>query len=237
MITANSPELSLERARSAQDMRHSFGGQQVGDGEKQELVNSVFGRVAKRYDLMNDLMSLGAHRLWKDALVARLGPPRRSTRRSAKPWRCLDVAGGTGDIARRIVAAGGDQVNVTVLDISAEMLAVGRGKSQDAAYADRIEFVEGNAEKLDFPTGEFDAYTIAFGIRNVPDIPAALAEAYRVLKRGGRFLCLEFSEADVAGFDRLYEQWSRHVIPAMARTVQGDDQPYRYLVEFDRQIP
>jgi len=124
-----------------------------------------------------------------------------------------------------------------VLDISAEMLAVGRGKSQDAAYADRIEFVEGNAEKLDFPTGEFDAYTIAFGIRNVPDIPAALAEAYRVLKRGGRFLCLEFSEAAVPGFYRLYEQWSRHVIPAMARTVQGDDQPYRYLVESIAKFP
>jgi demethylmenaquinone methyltransferase/2-methoxy-6-polyprenyl-1,4-benzoquinol methylase len=233
MTTGSAGESGLERAVSADEMRHSFGWREVGDGQKQGLVNEVFDRVAERYDLMNDLMSMGAHRLWKDAMVARLGPPRQAR----QPWHCLDVAGGTGDIARRIARAGGGQTRVTVLDINAGMLNVGRAKTPAAEFGDRIDFVEGNAEKLDFAANTFDAYTIAFGIRNVPDIAAALGEAYRVLKPGGRFLCLEFSEVDFPGFDRVYEQWSRRVIPFVARTVQGDDQPYRYLVESISRFP
>jgi len=233
MIGADPTDPSLRRAATANEMRHSFGARDVVDGEKQVLVDQVFSSVAGRYDLMNDLMSAGAHRLWKDAMVARLGPPRAHGRR----WHGLDVAGGTGDIARRILAAGGDGVRVTVLDINAAMLEAGRARPQNARFGDRIEFVLGNAEKLDFPANRFDAYTIAFGIRNVPDIAATLAEAQRVLKPGGRFLCLEFSQVDVPGFDRFYDQWSRHVIPSIARVVTGDDQPYRYLVESIAKFP
>jgi demethylmenaquinone methyltransferase/2-methoxy-6-polyprenyl-1,4-benzoquinol methylase len=233
MIAADPTEPRLRRAATADEMRHSFGARAVGEGEKQGLVNEVFDRVASRYDLMNDLMSAGAHRLWKDAMVARLGPPRTPGR----PWHGLDVAGGTGDIARRILAVGGDGVRVTVLDINAAMLEAGLARRQNERFGDRIDFVLGNAEKLDFPANRFDAYTIAFGIRNVPDIPAALAEAFRVLKPGGRFLCLEFSQVDLPGFDRLYEQWARHVIPSIARVVTGDDAAYRYLVESIEKFP
>jgi demethylmenaquinone methyltransferase / 2-methoxy-6-polyprenyl-1,4-benzoquinol methylase len=197
---------------------------------KQDLVDDVFHKVARRYDLMNDLMSAGLHRAWKDALVSTLRPPRD------RAFAHLDVAGGTGDIAFRVLEAAGPATHVTVLDINADMLAVGRERTP-ASCEGRITFVEGNAESLPYPDKTFDAYTIAFGIRNVPRIDAALAEAFRVLRRGGRFLCLEFSHVDVPLLETLYDAYSFTAVPAMGRVVTGDGQPYRYLVESIRKFP
>jgi demethylmenaquinone methyltransferase/2-methoxy-6-polyprenyl-1,4-benzoquinol methylase len=207
-----------------------FGYATVPLAEKQELVDDVFHKVARRYDLMNDLMSAGLHRAWKDAAVSALRPSRTGS------WRHLDVAGGTGDVAFRVLDAAGPQAHVTVLDINGDMLAVGRDRTP-ARFEGRIDFVEGNAESLPYPDATFDAYTIAFGIRNVPRIDKALSEACRVLKRGGRFLCLEFSHVDVPGLDTVYDAYSFTVVPALGRVVTGDGAPYRYLVESIRKFP
>lgn len=215
------------------EMATSFGFRTVSEGTKQPLVNDVFHQVASRYDLMNDLMSGGLHRLWKDAMVSCLAPPRSGSR----AFRVLDVAGGTGDIATRIVTRGGGGTSAVVCDINESMLQVGQARAQRAGFGDRIRFVEGNAEDLPFPDRSFDAYTIAFGIRNVPRIDKALSEARRVLRRGGRFLCLEFSQVDIAGLDRIYDLFSFNAIPAMGRMVTGDGEPYRYLVESIRKFP
>jgi demethylmenaquinone methyltransferase/2-methoxy-6-polyprenyl-1,4-benzoquinol methylase len=219
-------------AARGSDGRASFGFREVAAADKQRLVDDVFHRVADRYDLMNDLMSGGLHRLWKDALVAWLAPPRRSS----VAYSVLDVAGGTGDIAFR-VADRSEGATLTVADINPEMLAVGRERAERRHLADRIDFVEANAEHLPFDADSFDAVTIAFGIRNVPRIDRALAEAVRVLKPGGRFLCLEFSSVDVAVLDRIYELYSFNVIPRLGGWVVGDEEPYRYLVESIRRFP
>jgi demethylmenaquinone methyltransferase / 2-methoxy-6-polyprenyl-1,4-benzoquinol methylase len=208
-----------------------FGYRRVPLAEKQGLVNDVFHRVADRYDLMNDLMSFGLHRMWKDVLVARLRPPKN------RPFDHLDVAGGTGDIAFRVAEAGGARTRVTALDINADMLRVGRERARKKRNGDRVRFVEGDAQAPPFADNSFDAYTIAFGIRNVPRIEQALAEAYRVLRRGGRFLCLEFSRVETPAIDRLYEAYSFTVIPTLGKVVAGDGEPYRYLVESIRRFP
>src|SRR5690606_21824557 len=176
------------RAMSAAGETTHFGDRTVPLEDKQDLVNAVFHGVADRYDLMNDLMSGGVHRLWKDAMVARLAPPKTGSR----PYRVLDVAGGTGDIAERIVNASVGYAEVTVADINSDMLRVGEERAKRWRFPSQVKFVEANAEELPFEDESFDAYTIAFGIRNVPRIEKALSEAHRVLKRGGRFLCLEF---------------------------------------------
>jgi demethylmenaquinone methyltransferase/2-methoxy-6-polyprenyl-1,4-benzoquinol methylase len=208
-----------------------FGARQVPLANKQALVDDVFHSVAPRYDLMNDLMSLGLHRAWKDALVTALDPPRN------RPFALLDVAGGTGDVATRAIAAGGEFTQATVCDINPDMLAVGRERAETFHLGDAITFTEGNAEALPFADRSFDAVTIAFGIRNVPRIDVALAEAFRVLRIGGKFLCLEFSAVDVPGLDRLYDFYSFNVIPALGRAVVGDAESYRYLVESIRRFP
>lgn len=223
--------MSEQRATSAEDMQGSYGFRAVADGEKQPLVDAVFHRVANRYDLMNDIMSGGLHRVWKDAAVAWLNPPRRPG------WSVLDVAGGTGDIAFRIVEASDRQASATVLDINGSMLAVGRERAAKRGLADHVEFVEANAEELPFGDESFDAYTIAFGIRNVPHIDRALREALRVLKPGGRFLCLEFSEVEMPILDKAYEAWSFNAIPRIGQLVAGDGEPYAYLVESIRKFP
>lgn len=207
----------------------SFGFRTVAETERQGLVNAVFSRVANRYDLMNDLMSGGVHRLWKNDLINWLAPPRKG------PYRLLDVAGGTGDVSRRFLDATGPEASATICDISAEMLDVGRARLAD--YGDRISFVEDNAEALPFPDKSFDAYTIAFGIRNVTHIDKALSEAYRVLKRGGRFLCLEFSHVQSPFVDQVYDAFSFNVIPRLGQLVAGDADSYRYLVESIREFP
>jgi demethylmenaquinone methyltransferase/2-methoxy-6-polyprenyl-1,4-benzoquinol methylase len=201
--------------------------------EKQALVDKVFHDVADRYDLMNDLMSGGVHRLWKDAMVARLAPPKTG----ALPYRVLDMAGGTGDIAQRILDASVGYAEVTVSDINDDMLRVGEERAKKWRFGGQAKFVVANAEELPFDDESFDAYTIAFGIRNVPRIEVALKEAYRVLKRGGRFLCLEFSAVDIPGLDRIYKEWSDRAIPPIGKAVTGDGQPYQYLVESIRKFP
>jgi demethylmenaquinone methyltransferase/2-methoxy-6-polyprenyl-1,4-benzoquinol methylase len=208
-----------------------FGYRNVPLDAKQRLVDDVFEKVADRYDVMNDLMSFGLHRLWKDLLVAKVRPSR------TRPFAHLDVAGGTGDVAFRVAEAGGPLTAVTALDVNGEMLRVGRERAARRRNGQRVAFIEGNAEALPLPDNSFDAYTIAFGIRNVPRIDKALAEAYRVLKRGGRFLALEFSRVDTPLLDRLYEAYSFTAIPALGRIVAGDGEPYRYLVESIRRFP
>ena len=209
-----------------------FGYRDVPLGDKQTLVNEVFHSVASRYDLMNDLMSGGLHRVWKDLMINALNPPR-----SDAPFSLLDVAGGTGDIAFRAAAASGAGFKATVCDINSDMLAVGRERAVARNLDDRVSFVEGNAEELAFADTTFDAYTIAFGIRNVPRIDRALHEAFRVLRPGSRFLCLEFSSVDVPGLDRIYDLFSFKVIPPLGRAVTGDAESYQYLVESIRQFP
>jgi demethylmenaquinone methyltransferase/2-methoxy-6-polyprenyl-1,4-benzoquinol methylase len=213
----------------------SFGYTEVPLGEKQGLVDDVFHKVASRYDLMNDLMSGGMHRLWKDALVSKLNPPR--VQAGKKPFEVLDVAGGTGDVSFRIVERSDGAVQATVCDINSSMLDVGRARAEKLDLAENVTFVEGNAEELPFESGRFDAYTIAFGIRNVPRIDKALAEAYRVLRPGGRLLVLEFSAVDVPFLDKVYDAFSFRVIPPLGRMIAGDDEPYRYLVESIRTFP
>ena len=209
-----------------------FGYETVPLEEKQGRVDDVFHSVARRYDLMNDLMSGGLHRPWKDALVTAVNPPKTD-----KAFKLLDLAGGTGDIAFRVVDAGGAGTRVTVCDINAEMLAVGRERAEQRGYDHAVTFEQGNAEELPYRDRSFDCVTIAFGIRNVPRIERALAEAFRVLRIGGRFLCLEFSAVDMPGLDRLYELYSFQVIPRVGQAVTGDREAYQYLVESIRKFP
>jgi demethylmenaquinone methyltransferase / 2-methoxy-6-polyprenyl-1,4-benzoquinol methylase len=208
-----------------------FGARQVPLEDKQGLVDDVFHSVARRYDLMNDLMSLGLHRAWKDALVTAVNPPKNL------PFALLDIAGGSGDVALRAIECGGPETRATVCDINPDMLDLGRNRAATRSLGDVMTFAEANAEALPFAAKSFDAVTIAFGIRNVPRIEQALAEAHRILKIGGKFLCLEFSAVDVPGLDRLYDFYSFNVIPALGRMVAGDAESYRYLVESIRRFP
>ena len=203
----------------------NFGDQLVSPEEKTRRVGEVFSSVARRYDVMNDLMSGGLHRLWKDRFVARVKP---------RPGELiLDMAGGTGDVAFRMVRRG---ALVTVSDINADMLEVGKQRAERRGLAGLTWKVE-NAEKLSFADSSFDAYTIVFGIRNVTDIPAALREARRVLQRGGRFYCMEFSSSDWPGFSNLYDAWASNLIPRIGKAVANDEESYRYLVESIRRFP
>jgi len=209
----------------------SFGYRDVPEAEKEGLVREVFSSVAKRYDLMNDLMSGGVHRLWKAAMVEWLDPrPGR---------RMLDVAGGTGDIAFRIAEmarARGGEAGIVVCDINADMLGEGVRRAQ-AKGEGAVSWVCGDAEKLPVPDASMDAYTIAFGIRNVTHIQTALEEARRVLKPGGRFLCLEFSRVEAPGLDALYDAYSLNILPRLGQMVAGDAEAYRYLAESIRRFP
>lgn len=211
-----------------------FGFTKVDRNEKQHLVGEVFQSVASNYDIMNDMMSGGIHRLWKDHFISKLSPTRQ--------MRLLDVAGGTGDIAFRFLEhpQSGEGTSVVVCDINPSMLQVGQQRARDKAYGDDdpgLSWVEGNAEKLPFEDASFDAYTIAFGIRNVTDIPAALSEAHRVLRPGGRFLCLEFSHLENDVLQKVYDAYSFNVIPKLGQTIAGDEKSYQYLVESIRKFP
>jgi demethylmenaquinone methyltransferase / 2-methoxy-6-polyprenyl-1,4-benzoquinol methylase len=203
----------------------NFGDELVSPHEKTRRVGEVFSSVARRYDVMNDLMSGGMHRLWKDRFVARVKP------RFGE--EILDMAGGTGDVAFRMARRG---ARVTVADINADMVEVGRKRAETRGMAGLSWKVE-NAERLNFADASFDAYTIVFGIRNVTDIPAALMEAHRVLKRGGRFYCMEFSSSNWPGFANLYEAWASNVIPRIGKAIADDEASYRYLVESIRRFP
>jgi len=203
----------------------NFGDELVSPEEKTRRVGAVFSSVARRYDMMNDLMSGGMHRLWKDRFVNRVKP---------RPGeQILDMAGGTGDVAFRMARRG---AQVTVSDINADMLEVGQERARTRGLTGLTWKVQ-NAEALNFDDATFDGYTIVFGIRNVTDIPAALREAHRVLKRGGRFFCMEFSSSDWPGFARIYESYASRVIPRIGKVVAHDEESYRYLVESIRRFP
>ena len=214
-------------------MSATFGFRDVDPREKPGLVRGVFDRVASRYDLMNDVMSAGVHRLWKDAAAARLNPQPGET--------IIDCAGGTGDMARRFAdlarrardRRGGLDARIVVIDYNAEMIAAGRARGLEP----EIAWAVGDAQRLPLPDACADAYVISFGIRNVTDIPAALREARRVLRPGGRFLCLEFSRPPAPALARLYDAYSFRVIPFMGEQIAGDRASYQYLVESIRRFP
>ena len=203
----------------------SFGYQEVDPEEKTRRVGAVFSGVAAKYDVMNDAMSVGLHRLWKDSFVRRVKP---------QPGEAiLDMAGGTGDIAFRLADCG---ASVTVADINQEMLDVGVERALERGI-DGLVWSRQNAESLSYPARSFDAYTIAFGIRNVTHIDRALAEAHRVLRHGGRFYCLEFSTTEWPGFKELYDVYSHKLVPRIGKAIAGDEDSYRYLIESIRRFP
>jgi demethylmenaquinone methyltransferase/2-methoxy-6-polyprenyl-1,4-benzoquinol methylase len=203
----------------------SFGYEDVPAAEKAARVGAVFSSVAAKYDVMNDAMSGGMHRLWKDRFVRRVKPQPGE--------QILDMAGGTGDIAFRMAERGAD---ITVSDINQDMLDVGIQRAMERGL-DSLVWSRQNAEELSFPDRFFDAYTIAFGIRNVTHIDKALAEAYRVLRRGGRFYCLEFSTTEWPGFKEAYDAYSHHLVPRIGKAIAGDADSYRYLIESIRRFP
>ena len=205
-----------------------FGFQTVAEDEKAGMVHGVFTRVANRYDLMNDLMSVGIHRLWKDAMMDWLAP------RAGQ--RLLDVAGGTGDIAFRFLARA-PEARATVLDMTESMLIEGQKRAEAENLADRLDWVVGDAMALPFADNTFDVYTISFGIRNVTRIPDALAEAFRVLKPGGRLMVLEFSQLPNPALQWAYDRYSFNVIPTLGQAVANDRESYQYLVESIRKFP
>jgi demethylmenaquinone methyltransferase / 2-methoxy-6-polyprenyl-1,4-benzoquinol methylase len=206
-----------------------FGFEQVDPSEKTERVIGVFDSVAERYDIMNDLMSGGIHRLWKKKFVSMMRPAAHKT--------LLDVAGGTGDIAFRYRKKAGPESHITVFDLNAEMLAVGQNRAIDRGYLNGFDWVEGNAEKLPFQDRQFDLYSISFGLRNVTHIDDALTEAFRVLKPGGQFFCLEFSNVDNPALRKIYDAYSFSIIPKVGEIVAKDRDSYQYLAESIRQFP
>ena len=206
-----------------------FGFETVPEAEKAGRVHGVFSSVASRYDVMNDAMSLGIHRLWKDVMLDWLAP---------RPgMRALDVAGGTGDIAFRLMDRVKGQARVSVLDLTEAMLVEGRKRAAERPWAGQLDWIVGDAMALPFESGTFDAYTIAFGIRNVTRVEAALAEAFRVLRPGGRLLVLEFSRVPNEALRKVYDLYSFNVIPPLGQALAGDRDSYRYLVESIRRFP
>ena len=206
-----------------------FGEKDVTPEEKTGLVHGVFDSVAEKYDLMNDLMSGGMHRLWKDRFIREIRP--------RAGLKYLDVAGGTGDIAFRIKKRIGKDADITLCDLTHNMLEVGRNRAIDRGWLDSFEWVTGNAESLPFPDNSFDVYTISFGLRNVTHIDTALSEAVRVLKPGGRFYCLEFSHVEAPLFAKAYDLYSYTLIPRIGQVVAKDKESYQYLVESIRKMP
>jgi len=206
-----------------------FGFKTVPEAEKAGRVHGVFTSVASKYDVMNDAMSLGIHRLWKDAMLDWLAP---------RPGTALlDVAGGTGDIAFRYLDRVKGNGRATVLDMTESMLVEGRKRAEAARLSSKLDWITGDAMALPIPDNSFDAYTISFGIRNVTRIEDAISEAYRVLRPGGRFLVLEFSQIPVPGMQKLYDLYSFNVIPRMGKAIAGDADSYQYLVESIRRFP
>ena len=205
-----------------------FGFSEVDEADKAGMVHGVFTNVASKYDIMNDVMSVGVHRLWKDAMMDWLAP--------RNGQKLLDVAGGTGDIAFRFLSRA-PGASATVLDMTESMLIEGRKRAEAEALVDKLDWVVGDAMALPFPDNTFDRYTISFGIRNVTRIPDALAEAYRVLKPGGRLMVLEFSQLPNAGLQKPYDLYSFNVIPRMGKVIANDRDSYQYLVESIRKFP
>jgi demethylmenaquinone methyltransferase/2-methoxy-6-polyprenyl-1,4-benzoquinol methylase len=219
--------MNMGKSRKNSDFtQETFGFRKSEAGERTRLVKEVFASVAPKYDLMNDLMSLGVHRLWKADFVSQIDPKRGD--------KVLDLAGGTGDIAMLLTKRG---ASVTVCDINPEMLKAGKARAADKGFFGKIEWVEGNAEELPFKDAQFDLVTIAFGLRNVTHIGKALGEVLRVLKPGGRFYCLEFSRPSLPLLERVYDRYSFTILPFLGKKVAGDEASYRYLAESIRAFP
>lgn len=214
---------------SSNPERNWFGEKSVSPEEKTKLVEGVFSSVASRYDIMNDTMSMGVHRLWKDRFVSMIRPK--------MSWDYVDVAGGTGDIAFRIREKTSSKTHITLCDINEAMLAKGRDRALDKGYVQNMDYVVGNAEKLPFENNSKDIYTIAFGLRNVTHIDEALSEAHRILKPGGMFWCLEFSYVEHPIMQKAYDAYSYAIIPKMGKLIAGDEESYQYLVESIRKHP
>jgi demethylmenaquinone methyltransferase/2-methoxy-6-polyprenyl-1,4-benzoquinol methylase len=215
-------------AEDTQGRTTHFGYQEVAEEQKAGLVHGVFTNVASKYDIMNDVMSVGIHRVWKDAMMDWLAP--------RNGQRLLDVAGGTGDVAFRFLGRA-PGATATVLDMTESMLIEGQKRAEAAQMADKLDWIVGDAMALPFPDNSFDRYTISFGIRNVTRILDALSEAFRVLKPGGRLMVLEFSQLPNDGLQRLYDLYSFNVIPRMGQLIAGDRDSYQYLVESIRRFP
>lgn len=236
-----------ERNSQAERLSHYFGHEEVTPNNKREKVQEVFNEVAAKYDLMNDVMSLGIHRFWKDYFIQTLAP--------TPGMKILDVAGGTGDIAFRFLRASLEndiplqsalieeksssdtRSHAVIFDINEKMLSLCQEKAIHFGLDKYLTYVQGNAEKLPFENNSFDVYTVAFGIRNVVHIDKALSEAFRVLKPGGRFLCLEFSEVKNSTFYRVYDWYSQEIIPVLGQIIVGNWKPYQYLVESIQRFP
>ncbi len=211
------------------DRTTHFGNQTVREDQKAGMVHGVFTNVASKYDVMNDLMSVGIHRIWKDSMMDWLAP---------RPGqKLLDVAGGTGDVAFRFLKRAGAGARATVLDMTESMLIAGQQRAEADSLSDALTWVVGDAMALPFPDNSFDVYTISFGIRNVTRIPDALREAYRVLRPGGRLMVLEFSQIPVPMLQKAYDLYSFNVIPVMGQIVANDRDSYQYLVESIRKFP
>lgn len=206
-----------------------FGYKSVDPDHKQDMVDEVFHSVAQKYDIMNDAMSFGIHRLWKNRLIREIRPKSH--------YKYLDVAGGTGDIAFKLYESTHKKANITVCDINPSMLEVGQDRAIDKGYGDNFKWVTANAEKLPFEDNSFDIYTIVFGLRNVAHIDRALEDAKRVLKPGGRFYCMEFSHVDNPLIRKFYDIYSEKLIPQMGQLIANDKESYQYLIESIRQFP
>ena len=212
---------------SSPNAQVDFGYQNVALSQKQELVNSVFDSVASSYDIMNDLMSIGVHRLWKKALLDWMAP---------RPNQVLaDLAGGTGDVSLKFLERGGQFAHV--IDINEQMLAAGRKRRVMNKFQERLNWLAGDAQDIPLADNSVDRVIIAFGLRNVPDRMKALNQIVRILKPGGRFCCLEFSHVKNPVFSRFYDEWSFNILPKLGQLVAGEAQPYQYLVESIRQFP
>lgn len=227
MFASMSTETQNDKSPEAEEGTTHFGFKTVREDDKVDMVRGVFNSVASKYDLMNDMMSMGIHRAWKNRLMTRLRPH--------AGMKLLDVGGGTGDIAFKYLERGGD--DVTVYDINDEMLAVGRDRAIDQGVLKGIQWMQGNAEELPFEDATFDAYTIAFCIRNVTHIDKALSEARRVLKPGGHFLCLEFSKVVQPGLSQIYDTYSFSILPKLGEMIANDRESYQYLAESIRRFP
>ncbi|PVH28500.1 bifunctional demethylmenaquinone methyltransferase/2-methoxy-6-polyprenyl-1,4-benzoquinol methylase UbiE [Pararhodobacter oceanensis] len=220
--------MSQDRREENQRTTH-FGFQTVDEDAKAGMVHEVFTNVASKYDIMNDVMSMGIHRIWKDAMMDWLAP--------RPSQHLLDVAGGTGDVAFRFLERAGDSAQATVCDMTASMLEAGRQRAEAAQKSEHLEWVVGDAMALPFADNSFDVYTISFGIRNVTRIPDALSEAYRVLRPGGRLMVLEFSQLPNDAMQKAYDLYSFNVIPVMGKVIANDRESYQYLVESIRKFP
>ena len=218
--------LKKKNTKNSQNSTH-FGFKHVNIEEKPLLVRRVFDSVAPKYDLMNDIMSFGMHRLWKNSLISKLKPNQNK--------RVIDVGGGTGDIAFKLLEKGCQ--NIVVTDVNTKMLEAGRNRAMDKAVIKEIKWIAGNAEQLPFDDLSFDVYTTAFCLRNVTSLEKALKEAFRVLKPGGRFLCLEFSHVILPSLAKIYEQYSFKLLPLIGQVIANDSAAYQYLAESIRRFP